>query len=218
MTASDLFRIIADAERGRFPAANGSVSVIAPVDARDAGVLAFTAHAVVVADVDPAWVEEQLASGDLSAPLGAPFVLALAERLGRTVGSTDAVLLAEPLPAGAADLAELGVGQVETSDHPRMRRALRHRDGVRMWVGAGAVLAIGRGVGGRYEVNVELEPAARGRGLARALVHAARALVPDGRPLWAQVAPGNAASMRTFFDAGYRPVGAEVLLTRLRRA
>jgi hypothetical protein len=33
-----------------------------------------------------------------------------------------------------------------------------------------------------------------------------RSLVP------AQVAPGNAASVRAFLAAGYRPVGAEVLL------
>ncbi|MQA80439.1 MAG: GNAT family N-acetyltransferase [Streptosporangiales bacterium] len=213
MTASDLPRIIADVERGRFPAADGSVSVVAPVNARDAGVLAFTAHAMVVADVDAGWVAEQLRTVDLSAPLGPSFVLALATRIGRRIGSTDAVLLAEPLPYAETSLVELGLDEIETSDHPRLRRALRHRDGVWMWTGGGAVLAIGRGVGGRYEVNVELDPAARGRGLARALVHAARALVPDGRSLWAQVAPGNAASMRTFLDAGYRPVGAEVLLT-----
>lgn len=214
MTVTDLPRIIADVELGTFPAADGSVSVVPPVDARDAGVLAFTAHAVVVADVDAAWVAEQLRTGDLSAPLGPSFVLALASRLGRRIGSIDAVLLAEPMPYAAGSLARLGLDEVEASEHPRLRRALRHRDGVRMWTCAGAVLAIGRGVGGRYEVNVELEPAARGRGLARKLVHAARACVPDDRPLWAQVAPGNAASMRTFLDAGYRPVGAEVLLTR----
>ncbi|MCU1620749.1 MAG: Acetyltransferase family protein, partial [Modestobacter sp.] len=30
-------------------------------------------------------------------------------------------------------------------------------------------------------------------------------------PLWAQVAPANTASFRSFLAAGWRPVGAEVL-------
>jgi hypothetical protein len=71
-----------------------------------------------------------------------------------------------------------------------------------------------------------------GRGLGRALARAARHLVPpcppsalppaprtfapdktlERRPIWAQVAPGNAASVRAFLAAGYRPVGAEALL------
>jgi RimJ/RimL family protein N-acetyltransferase len=44
--------------------------------------------------------------------------------------------------------------------------------------------------------------------------------VPDGPSdpprttpkIWAQVAPGNAASVRAFLAAGYQPVGAEALL------
>jgi L-amino acid N-acyltransferase YncA len=58
---------------------------------------------------------------------------------------------------------------------------------------------------------VELDEARRGRGLGRALAAAARHLVPGGAPLWAQITPGNAASVRAFLAAGYQPVGAEVL-------
>jgi L-amino acid N-acyltransferase YncA len=74
------------------------------------------------------------------------------------------------------------------------------------------VLVTGRGIGGRLEVSVEVDEAVRHRGLGRSLVRAARHLVTE--PLWAQVAPGNARSMRTFLAAGYRPVGAEALLLR----
>jgi hypothetical protein len=42
-------------------------------------------------------------------------------------------------------------------------------------------------------------------------------LAPRGEPLFAQVAPGNAASLRAFLAAGYRPVGAEVLFLRDRQ-
>ncbi|MGN5391653.1 hypothetical protein [Streptomyces sp. JL7001] len=41
---------------------------------------------------------------------------------------------------------------------------------------------------------------------------AARHLVPDGQPVWAQQATGSARSIRAFQAAGYRPVGAEALM------
>ena len=58
----------------------------------------------------------------------------------------------------------------------------------------------------------EVDPGYRGRGLGRGLAAAARHLVPGGAPLWAQIAPGNAASVRAFLAAGYVLVGAEALL------
>jgi RimJ/RimL family protein N-acetyltransferase len=98
------------------------------------------------------------------------------------------------------------------SGHPRVVRALRHRDGVRVWETPGAIVSIGRGVAGRWEVALEVEPGYRGKGLGRELAAAARHLVPEGTPLWAQIAPGNAASVRAFLAAGFRPVGAEAML------
>ena len=55
-------------------------------------------------------------------------------------------------------------------------------------------------------------------GLGRRLVAAARGLVPDGDPLWAQVAPGNAASLRAVLGGGFVPVAAEVLFPRASKA
>jgi hypothetical protein len=70
---------------------------------------------------------------------------------------------------------------------------------------------VGRGLCGRREVGYEVEPDRRNDGLGRRLVAAARGLVPAGEPLFAQVAPGNAASMRSTLAAGFVPIGAEVL-------
>ncbi|NEC76087.1 GNAT family N-acetyltransferase, partial [Streptomyces rochei] len=47
----------------------------------------------------------------------------------------------------------------------------------------------------------------------RRLVAAARRLA-GGEPVWAQVAAGNARSLRAFQAAGYRPVGSEALFLR----
>ena len=99
-----------------------------------------------------------------------------------------------------------------TGLHTRIARAVRYRDDVRAWQAAGGVIAIGRGVAGRWETAIEVDPRFRSAGLGRRLASAARHLVPDGAPVWAQIAPGNAASVRAFLWAGFRPIGAEVLL------
>lgn len=163
---------------------------------------------MIVADVDAAWVATRLPDGDLSAPLCPPFLSALAARLGRRVNSVDMLSVARPLPGRAVP----GLRPVGAGEHPRLRRALRYRDDVRAWSVDGGLVVIGRGLAGRWEAAIEVEPAARGRGLGRALARAARALVPSEAPVWAQIAPGNAASVRAFLAAGFRPVGAEALL------
>jgi GNAT superfamily N-acetyltransferase len=195
---------------GRFPAPDGGVSVLAQPSPRDAGVIAFTAHSVVFADVTAAWVRDRLPAGDLAAPLGPEFLCPLAGRLRRRIGNVDMLTVA-PAAAGPP---ELPLEPVGGNDHPRVRRALRFRDEVGVWAGGGAIVMIGRGVAGRWEVAVEVKPAYQGHGVGRAAAAAARHLVPGGAPLWAQIAPGNAASVRAFLAAGFRPAGAEVLLTR----
>ena len=178
----------------------------APSGAR-AVVVGGTAWHVVAADGDPDWVAEAVAHDPIAAPLGARFLAALADRVGAESGSLDAVLVA-PRTGRPLDLVP-----VEDLDHPRVQRALHQRRDVRVWTtrdGAGLV-TVGRGVADRWETSLEVDPAGRGRGLGTALAVAAPDLVPDGRPLWAQIAPANVASLRAFLGAGYRPVGAEVL-------
>jgi GNAT superfamily N-acetyltransferase len=100
--------------------------------------------------------------------------------------------------------------------YPRAARALRYRRDLQVWTDPedAGVLVLGRGLAGRREVAFEVDPARRGRGLGRLLVAAARHLVPAGEVLFAQVTPGNAASLRVVQAAGFRPIGAEVLFHR----
>lgn len=200
--------ILDAAARGGFPPADGRTTVVPQPCDRDAGVLAFTGHSVVFTDEDPRWVYDTLAALDcdvLAATMNPLFLAAFLERTGRTAETIDAVLVGPPLPGGPRlDLRETDVA------HPRVAYARTRRDEVRAWVTEGAVLVMGRGVAGRLEVSVEVEEGVRHRGLGRALAEAARHLA--GEPLWAQVAPGNARSARAFQAAGYRQVGAEVLL------
>jgi GNAT superfamily N-acetyltransferase len=217
--AADLAAILDAAAAGRFPPPDGSVTILAQPSDRDAGVFSMTGCAVVFADTDPDWIISRLTPGDLSAPLSAPFLAALAERLGRGSHSVDMVACAPGLPGPPPpdmSLAELSPAGASTT-HPRVARALRHRDDVRAWQTAGGVVLLGHGVAGRFEVAIEVDPEHRSRGLGTRLATAARQLVPAGATLWAQVAPANAASMRAFLRAGFRPVGAEALLSRDER-
>jgi hypothetical protein len=97
--------------------------------------------------------------------------------------------------------------------HPRVERALRYRTDVRVWTCEHGILIIGRGLAGRWETAIEVNAGSHNKGYGRALAKAARHLVPEGRPVWGQVAPGNASSLRAFLAAGYTPVGSEVILT-----
>ncbi|MER6302305.1 GNAT family N-acetyltransferase [Kitasatospora sp. NPDC001539] len=211
MGVRGLAEILTDAAGGLFPPADGSVTVVPQPSPREAGVVSFAAHAVVFTDEDPAWVHETLAAvpGDpLSAPLCPHFLTAFAALTGRTVNNIDLLTVAARLPGEPP----LPLAEVRDRSHPRVARALRYREDVRVFTTDGGVLILGRGVAGRWECAVEVDPDARTRGLGRALATAARHLLPEGSALWAQQAPGNAPSVRAFQAAGYRPVGAEALL------
>jgi GNAT superfamily N-acetyltransferase len=210
-----LAQLLARAAAGDFPPADGRVDVLPQPSSRDAGVVSLTGYAMIFADTDADWVLGQLPPGDLSGPLTAAFLCALSERLGRETHSVDMLTCADPL-AGPPPR-ELGLTELPSTagaEHPRIARALRYRDDVRAWQAPGGVLLLGRGVAGRFEVAIEVDAAYRGRGLGARLATAARHLVPDGVPVWAQIAPANAASVRAFVAAGFRPVGAEALLSR----
>lgn len=207
--------IIAEAEAGRFPPPDLGLTVVPPAEDRAAAVVAFTGHVVVAADVPAEWVAGQLPAGDLSAPLNPPFLTALCVRTGGRVNNLDLVCLAPAYHDEAYDDAvPMPLERVADSKHPRVLRARRYRDDVTVWATEGAVLSLGRGLAGRWEASIEVDPAFRGRGIGRRLALTARTLTPGGAPVWAQVAPGNAASVRAFLAAGYRPVGAEALLVR----
>lgn len=207
MPPGPLAAILSEAAAGRFPPADGRVTILPPASARDAGVIGFTAHAVIFIDADPAWVAAQLPAGDLAAPLNPAFLQALCTRTSRRAHTIDMLCAAPPLPGPP------GISLTPEPDlaHPRIARALRYRDDVRAFRAGGGVVLIGRGVAGRWEASVEVDPGRRGAGAGRALARAARHLAA-GAPVWAQISPANAASVRAFLAAGFKPVGAEAHL------
>ncbi|MBP2584854.1 GNAT superfamily N-acetyltransferase [Streptomyces sp. PvR006] len=206
----EVARILAAAARGDFPPPDGTTTVVPQPGTRDAGVLAFTAHSVVFTDADPEWVRAALAatsSDPLAASMNPGFLMALMTRTGRHMNTIDLLTVADALPGPPP----LELREIVDPDHPRVARALKFRDEVRVWAADGGLVVLGRGVAGRWEAAVEVDEEVRHRGLGRALAAAARHLTPDS-VVWAQQSPGNARSVRAFQAAGYRPVASEALL------
>ncbi len=210
-----LLRVLTDAARGRPPAPDCSVEVLPPLPGPVDAVVVFTAHSYVAAAIEPGRLRSRLPPGDPGAPTEPQFLAWLADELGRRAGQLDAVLTA-PALGGPLPLDLELEPRDDLAAHPRVARASRYRDDTRVLADPAGdlVLVLGRGVAGRWEVAFEVDPGRRGHGLGRALAAAARHLVPPDEPLFAQVSPGNAASLRALLAAGYTPIGSEVLFSK----
>jgi GNAT superfamily N-acetyltransferase len=207
-----LLKILLEAAAGRPPAPDFSVELLPPPPGRVDAVLTFTAHSYVAASVDPERLRARLLPDYPGATTEPAFLAWLGTELGRRAGQIDMVLVAShldgPLPLDLEPREDLAA-------HPRVARANRYRDHLQVHADrdGGAVLLLGRGLADRWEVAFEVDPDRRDRGLGRALATAARHMVPRDEPLFAQVTPGNVASVRALLAAGYTPIASEVLLT-----
>lgn len=128
--------ILDAAAAGRFPPPDGGTTVVPQPSPRDVGVIAFTAHSVVFTDEDPHWVHSALGALEcdgLAASMNPRFLAALLDRTGRTTDTIDLLTVAASLPGDPP----LELRQIADPDHPRVRRALRRRDDVRVWAADG---------------------------------------------------------------------------------
>jgi hypothetical protein len=195
------------AARGDFPKADGAVEVLSSPPGRAMAVVAFTAHYMIASSVPEDWIQSQLAPDDLRAPMSPRFLTALGAKLGRHDDGIDLLLAARGLQ-GRTTLRE-----TTSDDHPRVTRAYEHRDRVRVFTDptGAATIVLGRGLANRTEVAIEIDPDRRNQGIAQQSLTEARRIVGADQLLFAQTAPGNAASIRTLLTAGFKPIGSEVV-------
>lgn len=194
--------VLRAAAEGRFPAADGTVQVLAPFGEVHA-VVAFSAHSLLLTDHSPAEVAERGIDA-YGGALHPDHQLWMAGSLH--IGSIDVVLAAR---AGGIT----GLGPIDSA-HPRAERARLHRRNVQVLGDEHGLVTVGRGLVDRWEISVELfDSVEHGRGAGRALVTAGLAAAPAGEWVWAQVAAGNTASLRAFLAAGFTPICSEVLFT-----
>ncbi len=196
---------------GRFPPVDGVVEVHEPATGDSGASVEFTGHAFVLTDRAPS--EVHACDVDAFGGASSPDFLRWLAGPGGWIGSHDVVLVARGY--GSGSLPE----RHDLDDHPRVVRSRAHRREVRVHGDDSGVVTLGRGLVDRLEMSVELLPgASEGDRAGRRLVQAGLALVPYGDLVWAQVAPGNAASLRAFLACGFAPVGAEVLIEPARPA
>lgn len=199
-----LHRALLAAAEGEFPAVDGIAEIVTPMQGDHHASVEFTGHSFVLTDRDP---DEVLARGaDGFGGASHPDFLRWLAGSGGWIGSHDAVLVARGL--GGGRLPE----RFDLDDHPRVRRSRTHRHDVRVHGDSTGLVTIGRGLVDRLELSVETFDGQLS-GTGRRLIHEARSLLPVGDVIFAQVAPGNATSLRAFLNCGFVPVGAETLVT-----
>jgi hypothetical protein len=202
------------AATGAYPPVDGRFERHDPDRPGTAAIVEFTGHSFVLCD-EP---HEVLAAAGADGFGGAshPAVTQLLAGAHGTIGSHDAVLVA-PGTRPATGIDPLPV-RTDLDEHPRVIRAREHRDGVVVHGDAEGFVTIGQGLVGRTEISVELlgDHGHHGRGHGRRLIASGLDLIPPTEWVWAQVAPGNAASLRAFLACGFVPVAAETLVTTRR--
>jgi hypothetical protein len=205
---ADLF---ADVLAGRFPPPDGGFTVIGPdrTTGQHAS-LCFTGHAVIATDRSRAQVEALGVDGIGGAHH--PDVLRSLAGSGGWIGVLDAVLVARATGVGGTSLR----WREDLDDHPRVRYARMGRIDVRVLADDRGLVTVGRGLGGRTEIGMQLLGDDHGDGLGRALVADALAELSAGDAVWASCSPGNARSLRALLALGFVAVGSEVLLRPLR--
>jgi len=195
------------AAHGRFPAVDG-VAEILPLDPWGTGaVVEFTGHAYVLTNL-PIDEIERFAPDGFGRATQPRFLTHLAGP-GGSIGSIDAVLVR--FGRGGDITVPRAVG---ADDHPRVRRAHQHRRDVHVYGDDRGIVCVGNGLLGRTEVSVELTGVAHGGLAGRELLLGVVDGLPAEMPVFAQVAPGNAASLRMFLACGFVPIGSEVLIER----
>ena len=156
MRGHQLLAALLAAAAGDFPPADGLTEVLPSPPGRSDAVVGFTAHHMVAADLEPEEVLAHLRTDDVGAAMDVRFLAWLGERLHAQPGMLDAVLVADPIDGEPA----IALREVAAADHPRVRRAATHRSDLRMFEDErrGSVLTIGRGLAGRLEVSLEVDP------------------------------------------------------------
>jgi pimeloyl-ACP methyl ester carboxylesterase len=201
-----------DAVDGRFPPADGGVTVVPALTRRLECSVAFTGHAVIATALPAADIHTYKPDG-FGASLAPDFLRYLAGPTG-WIGVIDATLAGRGT-GGTPRLQPFA----DADEHPRVGHARQLRTNVRVFGDERGLITLAHGLTGRSELSIELHrPHDGSHGHGRSLLTDALSLVPDGEPVFAAVSPGNARSLRAFLATGFTPIGAEVLLRPDRAA
>ena len=197
-----LLDLLTNAAAGRFPPADGGVTVTPPLAGGWECSVAFTGHAVVATARSVDEVMAQNPNG-YGASMSPDFLRWLAGPTGFT-GVIDVMLFTRGTGRPTLPV------RTDLDHHPRVQYARQYRSNVVVHGDERGLITIGAGLAGRRELSVEAANHNQGHGTA--LIAEAINLVPEGELLFAAVSPGNARSLRAFLSLGFTPIGSECLI------
>lgn len=211
--------LITAAAAGRFPAADGRWTRVAPWRPGLEAVIAFTGHAVFAVAPDiPDHLLDSLGADGFGGAHDPRLITALAGPHG-WIDSLDILMAAQG--TGRPGVPSALVSRPDLASHPRAAFAASIRAQPRILgyaePGRHALAIICEGIAGLTELSFELEPGHRGQGGGAKLVRDALSVLPAGELAVAAVAPGNAASLRALLAARFTPLGSLQLFRRADR-
>jgi hypothetical protein len=211
--------LITAAAAGRFPAADGRWTRVAPWRPGLEAVIAFTGHAVFAVQPDiPDHLLDSLGADGFGGAHDPRLITALAGPHG-WIDSLDILMAARG--TGRPGVSPALVCRPDLAGHPRAVFAARIRAQPRIMgysePRCRALAIISEGLAGLTELSFELEPGQRGQGGGAKLIRDALSVLPAGELAVAAVAPGNAASLRALLAARFTPLGSLQLFRRADR-
>lgn len=206
MSDHRLYQLLTDAAAGSFPPVDGQFEVMAPDDNRTHAIVEFTGHAVILGHTEAARLDELGVDGFGGA--SHPTVQLHLAGDGGFIGCHDVVLAC---PARRDPSVPPLEPRADLDDHPRVLRSRQHRRNVAVLGDDTGVVTVGEGLVGRTEISIELTGTGA-PGSGRRLLRRGIAALEPGTLVFAQVTPGNAASLRAFLACGFVPICSEILI------
>jgi hypothetical protein len=203
------------AATGAFPAVDGGVTHLPPLEDGLEAIVSFTGHSFMASRLTASDLADLEPDGFGSVLHPSVLLRMAGERGDIAVGVVDVTLVAPGTgDAAAEDGPTTGRMQERTDldDHPRVRHARSLRSDVEVFGDESGLVTIARGLAGRREMSIELFDTSSSRGEGRRLIESALAMVGVGEPVFAGVSPGNARSLRAFLACGFTPIGSEVII------
>ncbi|MDP9493649.1 MAG: hypothetical protein M3P87_00270 [Actinomycetota bacterium] len=197
-----LLPVFLSAADGVFPAVDGAVTYVSPLESGLEAVVSFSGHAFVASRLAESEFADLEPDG-YGTVLHPKVLLRMAGDSG-AVGIIDATLVTRGTGGGSLE------ERTDLDDHPRVRYARSIRQEIRVYGDESGLITLGKGLAGRTEMSIETFGNGDRRG--RELIDEAIALIPTGEPLFAAVSPGHARSLRAFLSRGFVPIGSEVIV------
>jgi GNAT superfamily N-acetyltransferase len=202
-----LLQLLLAASEGRYPAVDGGVTLVPPLNDGMQAIVSFTGH-VVLATAAPSAELGNLRLDGFGDALQ-PAILQYLAGPGWRVGGLDVTLTRNGL-GGESSLKE----RHDLVGHPRVQHARSLCHNVRVLADDRGLVTLAAGLAGRLELSVKVIPSLQGTGAGRQLINQALHLVPSDQPVFAAVAPGNARSLRAFLSQGFMPIGSEIIMQK----